>query len=100
MECSAAGAGPAANVSWLLPEGVSSAAPRFNSTVHDGSHFVRGVVLLPACSPRELTALCVIDHPALEAPQNRSVTLPACGTFGQSQVTQYLTRHTLALHPN
>lgn len=82
MECSAAGAGHAANVSWLLPEGVSSADSWFDSTVHNGSHVVRGFLLLPACSHWELTALCLINHPALEAPQNRSVTLPVCGTFG------------------
>ncbi|XP_075892561.1 uncharacterized protein LOC142895421 isoform X2 [Nelusetta ayraudi] len=77
MECSAAGAVPAANVSWLLPEGVS-AASWFNSTSRNGSHSVRGVLLLPACSPWELTALCVINHPAFQAPQNRSVMLPMC----------------------
>lgn len=80
MECSAAGAIPAANVSWLLPEGVS-AASWFNSTSGNGSHSVGGVVLLPACSPWELAALCVINHPAFQTPQNRSVTLPMCGTL-------------------
>ncbi|CAJ1065032.1 uncharacterized protein si:ch211-149e23.4 isoform X1 [Xyrichtys novacula] len=77
IECSAADAVPAANMSWLLPEGVSEVS-WFNFTSHNGSHSVRGVLLLPACSPRELSAECVINHPAFEEPQNRSVTLPLC----------------------
>ncbi|KAG8001870.1 Nectin-2 [Nibea albiflora] len=77
IECSAADAVPAANMSWLLPEGVSG-VPWFNFTSHNGSHSVRGVLLLPACSPWELTAECVINHPAFEEPENRSITLPLC----------------------
>ncbi|XP_030600777.1 uncharacterized protein LOC115790907 [Archocentrus centrarchus] len=77
IECSAADAVPAANMSWLLPEGVSEDF-WFNSTSHNGSHSVRGVLLLPACLPWELTAECVINHPAFEKPENRSITLPLC----------------------
>ncbi|XP_034556382.1 uncharacterized protein si:ch211-149e23.4 isoform X2 [Notolabrus celidotus] len=77
IECSAADAVPAANMSWLLLEGVSGVS-WFNFTSHNGSHSVRGVLLLPACSPRELSAECVINHPAFEEPQNRSITLPLC----------------------
>ncbi|CAN9511221.1 unnamed protein product [Ophioblennius macclurei] len=77
IECSAADAVPAANMSWLSPEGVSEDF-WFNSTSHNGSHSVRGVLLLPVCSPRELAAECVINHPAFEEPENRSVTLPLC----------------------
>ncbi|XP_065816341.1 uncharacterized protein si:ch211-149e23.4 isoform X2 [Labrus bergylta] len=77
IECSAADAVPAANMSWLLPEGVSGVS-WFNFTSHNGSHSVRGVLLLPACSPRELSAECVINHPAFKEPQNRSITLPLC----------------------
>lgn len=77
IECSAADAVPAANLSWLLPEGVSGVT-RFNFTSHNGSHSVKGVLLLPACSPWELTAECVINHPAFEEPENRSITLPLC----------------------
>ncbi|XP_073346799.1 uncharacterized protein [Pagrus major] len=77
IECSAADAVPAANISWLLPEGVSGDS-WFNFTSHNGSHSVRGVLLLPACLPWELTAECVINHPAFEEPQNRSITLPLC----------------------
>nr|XP_040047238.1 uncharacterized protein si:ch211-149e23.4 [Gasterosteus aculeatus aculeatus] len=77
IECSAADAVPAANMSWLLPEG-SSGVSWFNFTSHNGSHSVRGVLLLPACSPWELTAECVINHPAFEGPANRSITLPPC----------------------
>ncbi|XP_029302477.1 uncharacterized protein LOC115017900 [Cottoperca gobio] len=77
IECSAADAVPAANMSWLLPEGVSEVS-WFNFTSHNGSHSVRGVLLLPACSPWELTAECVINHPAFEKPENRSITLPLC----------------------
>ncbi|XP_022615495.1 uncharacterized protein LOC111232319 [Seriola dumerili] len=77
IECSAADAVPAANVSWLLPEGVSGVSWS-NFTSHNGSHSVRGVFLLPACSPWEFTAECVINHPAFEEPENRSLTLPLC----------------------
>ncbi|TMS07653.1 Poliovirus receptor-like protein, partial [Larimichthys crocea] len=77
IECSAADAVPAANMSWLLPEGVSGVS-WFNFTSHNGSHSVGGVLLLPACSPWELTAECVINHPAFEKPENRSITLPLC----------------------
>ncbi|XP_070685452.1 uncharacterized protein [Pempheris klunzingeri] len=77
IECSAADAVPAANMSWLLPEGVSGVS-WFNFTSHNGSHSVRGVLLLPACSPWELTAECVINHPVFEEPENRSVALPLC----------------------
>ncbi|XP_041851800.1 uncharacterized protein si:ch211-149e23.4 isoform X2 [Melanotaenia boesemani] len=77
IECVAADAVPAANVSWLLPEGVS-ADFWFNSTTSSESHSVRGVLLLPACLPWELTAECVINHSAFEEPENRSVTLPLC----------------------
>ncbi|XP_068571384.1 hemicentin-2 [Cebidichthys violaceus] len=77
IECSAADAVPAASMSWLLPEGVSGVS-WFNLTSHNGSHSVRGVLLLPACSPWELTAECVINHPALEEPENRSIALPLC----------------------
>lgn len=83
IECSAADAVPAANMSWLLPEG-SSGVSWFNFTSHNGSHSVRGVLLLPACSPWELTAECVINHPAFEGPANRSITLPPCGMFDKS----------------
>lgn len=83
IECSAADAVPAANISWLLPEGVSGVS-WFNFTSYNGSHSVRGVLLLPACSPWELTAECVINHPAFEEPQNRSITLPPCGMFNKS----------------
>ncbi|XP_031153452.1 synaptogenesis protein syg-2 isoform X2 [Sander lucioperca] len=77
IECSAADAVPAANMSWLLPEGVSGVS-WFNFTSHNGSHSVKGVLLLPACTPLELTAECVINHPAFEEPVNRSITLPLC----------------------
>ncbi|XP_051253641.1 uncharacterized protein si:ch211-149e23.4 [Dicentrarchus labrax] len=77
IECSAADAVPAANMSWLLPEGVSGVS-WFNFTSHNGSHSVKGVLFLPACSPWKLTAECVINHPAFEEPENRSVTLPRC----------------------
>ncbi|KAK9521092.1 hypothetical protein VZT92_020929 [Zoarces viviparus] len=77
IECSAADAVPAAHMSWLLPEGVSGVS-WFNFTSHNGSHSVRGVLLLPACSPWELTAECVINHPAFEEPENRSIALPLC----------------------
>lgn len=83
IECSAAEAFPAANLSWLLPEGVSGVS-WFNFTSHNGSHSVRGVLLLPACPPRELTAECLINHPAFEKPENRSITLPLCGMFNKS----------------
>ncbi|XP_029026444.1 uncharacterized protein si:ch211-149e23.4 isoform X2 [Betta splendens] len=77
IECSAADAVPAANMSWLLPEGVSGDS-WFNFTSHNGSQSVRGVFLLPACLPWELTAVCVINHAAFEKPENRSITLPMC----------------------
>nr|XP_020472508.1 uncharacterized protein LOC109969747 [Monopterus albus] len=77
IECSAADAVPAANLSWLLPEGVSGVS-WFNFTSHNGSHSVRGVLLLPACLPWELTAVCVINHPVFEEPVNRSITFPLC----------------------
>lgn len=77
IECSAADSVPAANMSWLLPVGVSGVS-WFNFTSHNGSHSVRGVLLLPACLPWELTAECVINHPAFEEPQNRSIILPLC----------------------
>lgn len=83
IECSAADAVPAANMSWLLPEGVSGVS-WFNFTSHNGSHSVKGVLLLPACTPLELTAECVINHPAFEEPVNRSITLPLCGMFDKS----------------
>lgn len=57
MECAAKDAVPAANVSWLLPEGVSE---DFSSTPSNGSRSIRGVLLLPACLPRELTALTAL----------------------------------------
>ncbi|XP_029372764.1 uncharacterized protein LOC115052654 isoform X2 [Echeneis naucrates] len=77
MECSAADAVPAANVSWLLPDGERRVSWS-NFTSHNGSHSVREVVLLPACLLREYKAKCVINHPAFEEPENRSVTLPLC----------------------
>lgn len=83
IECSAADAVPAANVSWLLPKGVSGVSWS-NFSSHNGSHSVRGVFLLPACLPWELTAECVINHPAFEEPENRSITLPLCGMFNKS----------------
>ncbi|KAM8904565.1 uncharacterized protein AB9W97_008164 [Spinachia spinachia] len=84
IECSAADTVQAASsVSWLLPEGVSGVS-WFNFTSLNGSHSVREVLLLPACSPWVLTAQCVINHPALEEPVNRSITLPLCGMFDKS----------------
>ncbi|XP_067364628.1 uncharacterized protein si:ch211-149e23.4 isoform X2 [Channa argus] len=77
IECSAADAVPAANMSWLLPEGVSEVS-WFNFTSRNGSHSVRGSLLLPACLPWELTAECMINHPAFEKPENRSIKLPLC----------------------
>lgn len=80
IECSAADGVPAANMSWLLPEGVSEAS-WFNFSSHNGSHTVKGVLLLPDCSPWERTATCVINHPAFEEAERRSVSLPVCGAF-------------------
>lgn len=70
-------------MSWLLPEGVSEAS-RFSSTSPGGSHTVKGVVLLPACSPWERAATCVINHPAFAEAERRSVTLPVCGASHES----------------
>lgn len=83
IECSAADGVPAANMSWLLPEGVSEVS-WFNFTSQSGSHTVRGVLLLPACSPWERLATCVINHPAFEEAERRSVALPVCGVFHES----------------
>ncbi|XP_078785695.1 uncharacterized protein si:ch211-149e23.4 isoform X1 [Oryzias latipes] len=77
MECVAAEAVPAANVSWLVSQSVSEEF-WFNSSSYNGSHTVRGVLLVPFCSPWELTAKCVIHHPAFELPENRSIRLPLC----------------------
>ncbi|XP_054901446.1 uncharacterized protein si:ch211-149e23.4 [Poeciliopsis prolifica] len=74
IECAAADAVPAASVSWILPE-ADSEDFWSNSTFYNGTH---SVLLLPACLPQELTALCVINHPAFKEAQNRSVTLPLC----------------------
>ncbi|XP_014909178.1 uncharacterized protein LOC106960552 [Poecilia latipinna] len=74
IECAAADAIPAANVSWILPE-ADSKDFWSNSTFYNGTH---SVLLLPACLPQELTALCVINHPTFKEAQNRSVTLPLC----------------------
>ncbi|XP_014825168.1 PREDICTED: uncharacterized protein LOC106905082 [Poecilia mexicana] len=74
IECAAADAVPAANVSWILPE-ADSKDLWSNSTFYNGTH---SVLLLPACLHQELTALCVINHPAFKEAQNRSVTLPLC----------------------
>lgn len=78
IECVAAEAVPAASVSWLVSQSVSEEF-WVNSTSYNGSRTVRGVFLVPVCSPWELTAKCVIHHPAFERPENRSVTLPLCG---------------------
>lgn len=91
IECSALDAVPAASVSWLLPAGVSVVSWS-NFTSHNGSYSVREVFLLAACSPRELTAECVINHPAFEEPENRSVTLPLCGTFNKSSARKISSR--------
>ncbi|XP_064158816.1 uncharacterized protein si:ch211-149e23.4 isoform X2 [Anguilla rostrata] len=77
VECSASDAYPAANVSWVLPEGPSGTV-RSNSAFRNGSHSVASALRLPACVPRELTVECVVEHPALAAPERRAVTLPAC----------------------
>ncbi|KAF6724886.1 Poliovirus receptor [Oryzias melastigma] len=77
IECVAAEAVPAASVSWLVSQSVSEEF-WVNSTSYNGSRTVRGVFLVPVCSPWELTAKCVIHHPAFERPENRSVTLPLC----------------------
>lgn len=84
IECLAADAVPAANVSWLLPEGVSGVS-WFNLTSHNESHSVRAILVLPACSPQEFTVQCVIDHPVFEKPENRSITLPLCGMYNKSK---------------
>lgn len=98
IECSAADAVPAANISWLLPEGVSGIS-WFNFTSHNGSHSVEGVLLLPACLPWEPTALCLINHPAFEKPENRSITLPICGMFNKSGDGLFnLSSHRIWLH--
>ncbi|XP_038159269.1 uncharacterized protein si:ch211-149e23.4 [Cyprinodon tularosa] len=74
IECSATGAVPAASVSWSLPEGVSEDFWS-NSTFNNGSHTV---LLLPACLPLELTAVCVINHPTFKETENRSIILSHC----------------------
>jgi len=83
IECVAADAVPAANVSWRLPDDVSVDF-WLNSTTYNESHSVRRVILLPACLPWELTAECVINHPAFQEPENRSITLPFCGMYYKS----------------
>lgn len=80
IECSAANGVPAANMSWLLPEGVSEAS-WFNLTSPNGSYTVKSILPLPACSPRERAATCVINHPAFAAAEHRSVSFPVCGAF-------------------
>ncbi|MEQ2243427.1 hypothetical protein ILYODFUR_007000 [Ilyodon furcidens] len=74
IECTAVGAVPAASVSWIPQESVFEDF-RSNSTFYNGSY---SVLFLPICSPQELTALCVINHPAYKEPENRSITLPLC----------------------
>lgn len=83
IECSAADGVPAANMSWLLPEGASEASWS-NFTSPNGSHTVKGALLLPACSPLERVATCVINHPAFEEAERRSVALPVCGASHES----------------
>ncbi|XP_067102581.1 uncharacterized protein si:ch211-149e23.4 isoform X2 [Osmerus mordax] len=77
IECLAAEAVPAANLSWLLPEGVSG-LHWSNFTSHNGTHSVRAVLVLPVCLQQELSVKCMIDHPAFEKPKSRRITLPVC----------------------
>ena len=83
IECLAAEAVPAANLSWLLPKGVSAGLHWSNFTSHNGTHSVRAVLVLPVCLQRELSVECVIDHPAFEKPESRRITLSVCGTFNK-----------------
>ncbi|KAL0973178.1 hypothetical protein UPYG_G00199960 [Umbra pygmaea] len=79
VECLAADSVPVANVSWVLPEGLSGPSWS-NVTSHNGSHTVSSVVLLPACSASQLYMECVIDHSAFVLPERIQITLPACAT--------------------
>nr|XP_046171962.1 uncharacterized protein si:ch211-149e23.4 isoform X3 [Oncorhynchus gorbuscha] len=77
IECLAADSVPIANVSWVLPEGVSG--PSWSSfTSHNGTHSVSSVLVLPACSAQELNMECVIDHSVFVLPERRQITLPVC----------------------
>ncbi|XP_071214760.1 uncharacterized protein [Salvelinus alpinus] len=77
IECLAADSVPVANVSWVLPEGVSG--PSWSSlTSHNGTHSVSIVLVLPACSAQELNMECVIDHSVFVFPERRQITLPVC----------------------
>ncbi|XP_064830924.1 uncharacterized protein LOC135546431 isoform X2 [Oncorhynchus masou masou] len=77
IECLAADSVPIANVSWVLPEGVSG--PSWSSlTSHNGTHSVSSVLVLPACSAQELNIECVIDHSVFVLPERRQITLPVC----------------------
>ncbi|XP_024298609.1 uncharacterized protein si:ch211-149e23.4 isoform X1 [Oncorhynchus tshawytscha] len=78
IECLAADSVPVANVSWVLPEGVSG--PSWSSlTSHNGTYSVSSVLVLPACSAQELNMECVIDHTVFVLPERRQITLPVCG---------------------
>ncbi|XP_052323567.1 uncharacterized protein si:ch211-149e23.4 isoform X5 [Oncorhynchus keta] len=77
IECLAADSVPVANVSWVLPEGVSG--PSWSSlTSHNGTYSVSSVLVLPACSAQELNMECVIDHTVFVLPERRQITLPVC----------------------
>ncbi|MEQ2298355.1 hypothetical protein AMECASPLE_004340 [Ameca splendens] len=93
IKCTAVGAVPAASVSWILQEGVFE--DFWSNSTYNGSY---SVLFLPVCSPQELTALCVINHPAYKEPENRSITLPLCGMFNKSVIIKLSTY--LAMSPH
>lgn len=82
IECLAADALPAANVSWVLPEGVSRQSWS-NFTSHNGTHSITSVLVLPVCLHQELSVECVVDHPVFQKPESRRITLHLCGMFNQ-----------------
>lgn len=85
IECLAADSVPVANVSWVLPEGVSG--PSWSSlTSHNGTYSVSSVLVLPACSAQELSMECVIDHSVFVLPERRQITIPVCGMFNKSSI--------------
>ncbi|XP_010891948.2 uncharacterized protein si:ch211-149e23.4 [Esox lucius] len=77
IECLAADSVPVANVSWVLPEGVSGPSWS-NLTSNNGTYSVSSVVILPACSAHNLHMECVIDHSVFVIAERIRISLPKC----------------------
>lgn len=83
VECSANGGGHSATISWSVEDrdcdGCTSGLAESmmgNQTQQDGSELAWSLLRLPTHMVAGRVVVCIVDHPALRAPERREIWVP------------------------